>query len=135
MRLSSPTPRPLPRSSPGAVAALVYRLAVIGLAVCAGGMVLTSRESALRYLLGVSFCVTLFVIVGYRLRVETVAILTLASTVWAFLYEPFPTSIVLSCAVAVALPAASLLARRIRHSHGRDPCHDLCRLGDRSGRS
>jgi signal transduction histidine kinase len=95
---------------PGAVAALVYRLAVIGLAVCAGGMVLTSRESALRYLLGVSFCVTLFVIVGYRLRVETVAILTLASTVWAFLYEPFPTSIVLSCAVAVALPAAGLLA-------------------------
>jgi signal transduction histidine kinase len=95
---------------PGAVAALVYRLAVIGLAVCAGGMVLTRRESAFRYLLGASFCVTLFVIVGYRLRVETVAILTLASTVWAFLYEPYPTSIVLSCAVAVALPAAGLLA-------------------------
>ncbi len=95
---------------PGAVASLVYRLAVLGLAVCPGGMVVRRKQSRFRYLLAVSFFVTLFLIVAYRLRVETVAILTLASTVWAFLYQPYPASIVLSSPAAVALPAAGLLA-------------------------
>jgi signal transduction histidine kinase len=94
----------------GAVAPLVYRLAVICLAACAGGMVVTRRESTFRYLLGATFCVTVFLIVGYRMRVETVAILTLAGTVWAFLYEPYPISIVVSLAAAIVLPAAGLLS-------------------------
>lgn len=95
---------------PQTVATLVYRLAVVGLAVGAGGMVVTRTESRFLYQLGASFCVTLFLIAAYRLRAETVAILTLATTTWMFLFEPYPRSMILSCAAAVALPTAGLVA-------------------------
>jgi len=73
-------------------------------------MMVTRRDSRFRYLLGASFCVTLFLIGAYRLSVDTVAILTLATTVWAFLDEPYPASMIVSGAVALALPAAGLAA-------------------------
>jgi hypothetical protein len=69
-------------------------------------MLIVRTESAFRYLLGGSFGATLFLILFYRLRVETVALLTLSNVLWAFLYEAYPAGIVLSCAAAVALPAA-----------------------------
>jgi signal transduction histidine kinase len=96
------------------VAPLVYRLVVIGLSACAAGMIIARTESAFRYLLGASFGATLFLILLYRLRVETVALLTLSNVLWAFLYEAYPASVVLSCAAAIALPAAGLLA----HGYG-----------------
>ncbi len=92
--------------------ALVYRLAVIGLAGMRGCMVIDARESAFRYLLGAQLL---------RDAVPD-SLLSAArgdggpaharqNVLWAFLYEPYPTGIVLSCAAAVALPAARLLAQ------------------------
>jgi len=96
---------------PAAVAPLVYRLAVVGLAACAACMVIARRESSFRYLLGISVAATLFLILFYRLRVETVALLTLSIVLWAFLYQAHPSGIVLGCAAAVVLPGAGLLVR------------------------
>jgi signal transduction histidine kinase len=97
-----------------AVAPLVYRLTVAGLAACAACMVIARTESAFRSLLGASLGATLFLILFYLLRVETVALLTLSNVLWAFIYEAYPAGAILSCAVAVALPAAGLLA----HAYG-----------------
>jgi signal transduction histidine kinase len=97
-----------------AVAPLVYRLVVIGLSVCAACIVIARTESVFRSLLGGSFVATLFLILCYRLRVETVALLTLPTSLWASLYEAYPAGLVLGCAAAVALPAASLIA----HAYG-----------------
>lgn len=99
---------------PQTAAPLVYRFAVIGLSACAACMLIARTASAFRYLLGGSFGATLFLILFYRLRVETVALLTLSNVLWAFLYEAYPAGVVLSCAAAVALPAAGLLA----HAYG-----------------
>jgi signal transduction histidine kinase len=96
------------------VAPLVYRLVVIGLSACAACLVVARTESVFRSLLGGSFVATLFLILCYRLRMETVALLALPTALWASLYEAYPAGLVLGCAAAVALPAASLIA----HAHG-----------------
>ena len=95
-------------------AMVVYRFAVIGLSACASCMLIVRTEWAFRYLLAGSFGVTLFLILFYRLHVETVALLTLSNVLWAFLYEAYPAGLVLSCAAAVAFPAAGLLV----HAYG-----------------
>lgn len=97
-----------------AVAPLVYRLVVAGLLACAACMVVSRRESVFRHLLGLSLAATLFLILFYRLRVETVALLTLSNVLWAFLYQAHPSGIILSSAAAVVLPAAGLLV----HAYG-----------------
>ncbi len=99
---------------PQDVAPIVYRLTVVGLSVCAALMIIARNEGVFRYLLGISVGASLFLILFYRVHVETVALVTLTGVLWAFLYEPFPEGLVLSCAIAVVLPAAGMLG----HAYG-----------------
>jgi signal transduction histidine kinase len=91
------------------IAPLVFGLGVFALAVCAACMIAVKKETEFRYLLALYTCATAFLMICYRLRVETDLLLVLANVQWALLFEPFPACIVLSCAAALLLPATLLL--------------------------
>jgi signal transduction histidine kinase len=91
------------------IAQLVYGLGVFALAVCAACMIAVKKETAFRYLLALYTCGTAFLMNCYRLRLETNFLLALTNVLWALLFEPFPTCLVLSCAAALLLPATLLL--------------------------
>lgn len=95
---------------PGSVAPLVYGLSVAALATCGACLVAVKRETSFRYLLGFYTCVTAFLVLTYRLRLETELLLALANVLWALLFQPFPTCLILGCSTALILPAILLVS-------------------------
>jgi signal transduction histidine kinase len=93
-----------------AVGPHVYSLGVFALAACSACMIVVKKETLYHSLLTLYTCVTAFLLLAYRLRLETDFLLVLANVLWAFLFEPFPACLGLSGGVALLLSASLLLA-------------------------
>jgi signal transduction histidine kinase len=93
----------------GTAAAPLYGIGLLALAACSAGMIAVGRETTFRYLLAAYTADTAFLLVCWRLPLETEIPLVLMNVIWALLFEPFPSCLALGCAAAAALPTVVLL--------------------------
>ena len=87
----------------------VFRIVVAALAACAACMIVVKEEPSFRSLLVLYTCGTSFLMIAYGLRLETNLLLVLSNVLWAVLFEPFPTCLVLGGGAALLFPALLLL--------------------------